>query len=515
MSAEFFKTTIPAGKPINKVTAQTAVQGDIIIPDSKEDVKDVLLVTAMAIIRDEKVTDGRVSFGGDVKVNVLYSSPTGKVHSVSGMLPFVDFINSDSVKKGDKANIAFRLLNTKAKVVNDRKISVRTIGEISSFLFDEDKQKSIINGCRGEGVQVLNDSISVFKVNSIIREEFEVEDKFNLPSSMPEIDKIIKTNILVKEYFLTPSEDRVAVRGSLVVSALYVTKDGNMEKAEFKIPFSGNVEAMGVTSSSIVWGEVFIKDYEIEAEADENGTKRIISVEAEITADIKSGENVEISPVKDVYSLNGYTEKVTETILFPEKGVYTTASDTVREIITIGEGYPDIMQIKDVCLFAEVDDIHIKGEMLDVEGVLYVTLLYLTGDDDEPYVSVETALPFENSIEIKGLYDDAEVDITTNITDINYSLITSREAEIRATIDYGIFALMENEMDFVTEANIDETVPLKVLPGITIYTVRKGDALWNIAKKFGTTVDEILSVNRIENKDLIYPGQRILVLKRI
>lgn len=42
---------------------------------------------------------------------------------------------------------------------------------------------------------------------------------------------------------------------------------------------------------------------------------------------------------------------------------------------------------------------------------------------------------------------------------------------------------------------------------IVTYTVKRGDTLSKIALKFNTTVDELVSLNNIKNKDLIYIGQ--------
>lgn len=44
-----------------------------------------------------------------------------------------------------------------------------------------------------------------------------------------------------------------------------------------------------------------------------------------------------------------------------------------------------------------------------------------------------------------------------------------------------------------------------------IYVVRRGDSLWNIAKRFGVTVADLASWNRIQNPSLIYPGQILLI----
>lgn len=43
------------------------------------------------------------------------------------------------------------------------------------------------------------------------------------------------------------------------------------------------------------------------------------------------------------------------------------------------------------------------------------------------------------------------------------------------------------------------------------YTVVKGDTLWAISKKYGTTVDKLVSLNNIKNRNLIYVGQRIRI----
>ncbi len=42
------------------------------------------------------------------------------------------------------------------------------------------------------------------------------------------------------------------------------------------------------------------------------------------------------------------------------------------------------------------------------------------------------------------------------------------------------------------------------------YTVKKGDSLWLIARKYGTTVDELMKANNIWNGN-IYPGQRLVI----
>lgn len=47
--------------------------------------------------------------------------------------------------------------------------------------------------------------------------------------------------------------------------------------------------------------------------------------------------------------------------------------------------------------------------------------------------------------------------------------------------------------------------------GKTYYTVKRGDTLWGISRKYGVSVQNIVSWNNIQNPNLIYPGQRLIL----
>lgn len=47
--------------------------------------------------------------------------------------------------------------------------------------------------------------------------------------------------------------------------------------------------------------------------------------------------------------------------------------------------------------------------------------------------------------------------------------------------------------------------------GCVIYTVKRGDNLWNLSRKYGTTIQSIAQLNNIQNVNLIYPGQKLRI----
>ena len=64
---------------------------------------------------------------------------------------------------------------------------------------------------------------------------------------------------------------------------------------------------------------------------------------------------------------------------------------------------------------------------------------------------------------------------------------------------------------FLSGVLIDSDSPTPVNPSYTLYTVKRGDTLWGIAQKYGTTVSALVSLNHIANPNLIWIGQELKV----
>ena len=55
---------------------------------------------------------------------------------------------------------------------------------------------------------------------------------------------------------------------------------------------------------------------------------------------------------------------------------------------------------------------------------------------------------------------------------------------------------------------------LSSMPGIVGYQVQPGDTLWDIAKKFYTTIDTITQLNHLEDRE-IRPRDTLILMKKV
>ena len=90
----------------------------------------------------------------------------------------------------------------------------------------------------------------------------------------------------------------------------------------------------------------------------------------------------------------------------------------------------------------------------------------------------------------------------------------SDEVEVKAVLAFNSFLKRP-----VTITNIEsvkfEPIHMEEVekrPGIVGYIVKDGDDLWNLAKRYSTTVEGIMEVNNLE-KEEIKIGDKILIFK--
>ena len=88
--------------------------------------------------------------------------------------------------------------------------------------------------------------------------------------------------------------------------------------------------------------------------------------------------------------------------------------------------------------------------------------------------------------------------------------------EIKAVITLDFLVLQPVTEPVVVGASVKpiDLKKLQELPGIVGYIVQPGESLWSVAKKFHTTVGNIITANELAD-DQAKAGQRLLLVKEI
>ena len=308
-------------------------------------------------------------------------------------------------------------------------------------------------------------------------------------------------------------DGKALVRGNLSIRLLYTDEEGNLGSLAEKIPFSGYLEDEHITTATDQTGQLTVESCRLTPAVDEDGETRLLTADVTVGTELQGRETEEVSVLSDAYASYGTVSLKKEKITYPVTAAAGKNQFMVQERIRLEEGEESMLRAEMVWGEVHLSEGHCLMDSVAAEGVLTADILYHCADDSRPVALLQRGIPFTQVMEGKGVLPTDEADIILRLEDVDFQMLSETEGELRATVTMEAAGRRQETAELVTEAVWNEAEDGKTAAGAVIYVVQKGDSLWKIAKKYRTTVDNIVAVNEIEDPDLIYPGQKLLIIK--
>jgi len=523
MTLEHEKITLD--QKIGKETTQILLEGDIIVPDIKPDMAVVLQAEAKANISRTEVSADRINFIGKLDLHILYLARGSErpVHSMTATAPIDDFINMDGVAKDMWVDAEADVANLDYKMVNDRKISYRCVVNVTVSAQSRCEHDIITNIGDLPANQLQKSTLVLSRSIENKNDRLMIKDELPIPSGKPNIREILKTSVSISNKEARISNGRVNVTGELVVTTLYKA-DGDTSLIEFvehEVPFNGAIDISRPTADDmLVDVTLAVQDQYVQVKQDDDGEDRVLDLEVALAAVVKVSCQDSIEILEDAYCINKQLDISKTPVKYPRLVCRNRNQNTIKESVQIDDRAPDIMQIFRVTGKPIVDDVKIIDDKVIAEGVVEATALYLAESDELPLNSFTTVIPFRQAIETKGALsgaNDMEALLSATVEHVGFNMLSGREMELRFLLAFNTQVLQEKSANMITDivfSDMDKD-RLAKSPSMIVYVVQKGDSLWKIAKNYNTSIDDILSVNDIDDPNKIYPGQKLLILKKI
>lgn len=521
MPLELVRERIVLNNQAGKQSSQLLLEGDLIVPDSKPDIDAVLRCGGEVRLDEGKVNEDRVNFTGEFMISILYQAKksTKPFHSMVASLPIEDFIHMEGIDKDTAVTLDATVENMDCRLVNDRKISVKAVITVTAEA-ENVQEGEIVQEIKSAPImQVMTGIMNVDNTVENKKDRFVIKEELALSSGKPNIGEILSTDVMISDKDVRAMDGRVLVRGNLKVSTLYIgdTDDSILEVMDHEIPFNGYIESKDVTGKMMARAKLAVENKEIRPMADEDGEDRILNCEITIVADMKVTDSQEIELIEDAYYPGKPLEISRKDIEYLHVVGRNKNQFVIKESVILDSKLDPMMQVYKVWATVVVDDVLVMDDVLEVQGVLNLEVLYIGQNDEEPIGIVKQSIPFNQEIELKGATKDHKAIVEAKIEDIAFNMLSDREVEVRATLGFDALVLEQKGGEIITNIDFyenEQVGPISTASAV-IYVVQKGDSLWSIAKKYNTTLEDILLLNDIENPDRIFPGQKLLILKKI
>ncbi len=544
---ELVKRNIHMNRWKNQINTQITLDDDFNVPDTMSDIAQVVLDSGSVQLEPVKVQNERIQVRGKMDFHVLYRKEEGGLQTLGGMIPFEETINVPGLEEKDYVSISWQLEDLDVGVINSRKLSIKAIVTLEvkvEALFDaeaavdigtmpmgattEEREMREERAMQGNverygrnsdmpQIEMQKRTLDVAAIALRRKDTYRIKEEITLSGNKPAIDRILWTEMRLSGVTTRPMDGRIHLEGVLMVFVIYEGEGENsvIQWLEESLPFSGEVEMTGAVEEMIPAISIRLVHRSIEEKPDYDGEMRELDVDAVMELDIRLYEEQTLELLSDLYAVNRELELETGEACFDQILMHNTGRCKVAEKIHL-DARERVLQICHSTGSVKLDEVTTRDDVLVMDGVLDVKLLYLTDDDSQPVQSSQEMIPFHYEAEVPGITPDSVWYLEHGVEQLTAVMVGGEMAEVKAVICLDILVLQPTRQNVIQRAQLAplNTARLKEMPGIVGYLVQQEDDLWKIAKRFHTTVDNIMMTNDLTSEE-VRPGDCLILIKEV
>lgn len=518
MSVGLVKEKLKLDRMVASENFQGLVENDIVVPDSKPDIHNILSAQGNVNITDKEIMQGKIVVDGTVDYKVLYASndPDRLLHSMKATASFTQSIEMDDIDGLMLPEVNCNIENMDFSIMNERKVSVQTVLNLNGKVF-KTEEIDVVKEVEGlEDIQALKDTIEYDNVVSNNTSQTVLRENFELEEEEAEMVEILEANgtAVVNEKKIT--DNKVILGGNVNVNLLYATDEPRNPVHEIKqeIPFTHFIEVPKAQENMDCKVDVKVDEIFTDIKKNINEENKAYDVEVVLKTGAKVSNKAKREVLLDAYSPSRKLNIQTDNLKFMKNIGSNSSHAVIKETIDTPPEYPNIFKVLTVKARPVITDYKLIDNKNIIEGFVDTNVLYMADNEEMQVYSFNQEVPFRHYVEIEGMSEDMEADIKLDIENVDYATINSKQVETKVNLNASSEIKKEHEMEvLVNIEDLGEIGDDDNRASITIYFVQEGDDLWNIAKRYNTTVKEILETNEILAPEEIKMGDKIIIQK--
>lgn len=506
MAIETAKDSLVLNQIISQKTDTILVEEDCIVPDIKPDILNVISNSGIVCIYKKEILDGKVRIDGCINTYIMYLSDTEEESAVRGLNTNLDFTQMIDMEKVTNsmtldANIVLKSLD--CKVLNGRKIHIKAMLEVEAKVYSNETVEYVKDIQNLKDVQLLNSDLEINSLVGTGSTKLYAKDTFNI-DQIDNLVEVMKTDLKIINKDTKFSYNKVLIKAELETKILYLTEDNRISMAEGKIPIMGFIDLPNISEEHTCDVKYEIKNLIVKPN---NVDEHSIYIETEIEIYCRAYENKKLKIIQDLYS-------PTVDLSFSQKKVKVIGQKESRtQVCNIREKerLPEIgpRKIYDVEVYPIINKQNILNDRILYEGEVELNFIYAEGTNGR-IETKQISIPFNFSMDFEGIKQEMNVDTIVEITMQDFVVMPDESIDIKVDLTFTAISSKDGNLSIIDEVQEEECRNICKYSMI-IYFAKPGDTLWKIAKKFGSTVEDISRVNGIEDVDNLQVGRQLFI----
>lgn len=500
------------------------LEEDILVPDIKPDLREILLVDGKSYLANREIDqivkgDDYINLSGEVELQTLYTPEkqegSGPIIAVQSRVPFKDQWHTP-LAPGATLVLDCSIEKIEYMVINERKFRVKIMLAIMAREYTDTKA-DIFEGLLDENIQTLKRNVEISSIAFRKKDSLPIrEDLFPKEDSRPQ--SILKQDLNIVENYKQVTADKVVINGFVYVSVFYSCLSDssedmteNLRQIQERIEFTQFIpiqQGGNQNGCNVCFDDSQLR---VKLTQDEGGND-VFRLEGELLTFLELFRNTEKEIIVDGYHMQKNFvcdfEEITGRTLIGT----STGESSVREIISLESSGCEADRILYACGHILQAESHSEQGKIITEGTILVKMICVSSQDGPGIFSLKQEVSFRVVASMPGLTGGEIISHKIYIKDIWTEKINAKQLEFNASIMVSAEILRPTPFKILINPAFEESLSMSEIPPMAIYICKPEDSLWQISKRFKTTMASVMQINELQ-EDSLKDGQKLLIIK--
>ena len=507
MELEFERDTILCYETVADLTVCQEETLESIVPDACPDILRIVDACGQAMLTGKQAKEGSANVTGTVRVSILYQpeSESG-LRRMEMNLPFTCQADAPGLTEQGNVQAYTRLRCAEARALNPRKVLLR-VDLAVDVTACQPVERSI---CRGvlaneeHGLCQRQLQGETYELVSMEEKPFTFSDQVRLQSGQGEAPQLlaVQAQSLCTESKLIGS--KLIFKGVVELSMLQQESSGALVSSRESMPFSQVLEVTQAGEDGDCLVQVELTDLHWDPDP---GDSRNLEFTLELLAQTQVRCRRPVTLLLDLYSTAFLTQVDSQPQVLCQLGESCTRAQTVRELLETGEMVRGVVGGR--FSLGQVSQSR-EGSQLILTAEAWLTVLYQ--DEEQAVRTVNRTLPVVCRLDCPEQYS---CKCTCSAAGEVFAVPAAGGMEVRFSVEFHCLTTVSRSVPSVIAARLTEPRGNNEggRPSVVLRLAAPGEGLWEIAKTYGTTIEQILQANELPSEQL--PEGRMLLIPSI
>ncbi|WP_312641694.1 SPOCS domain-containing protein [Hydrogenoanaerobacterium sp.] len=507
MELKVIKESVTVNEVVYDSFTELPIECDVLLPDYCPDIMKVLKCCATPVFTQTTVEGSSLTVEGYALLELYYLSENRQIRCSEHKTPFSKVLDLKCTPENPTVSVSATVDYLNCRAVNQRRVDIRGAMTISAKVIAQ-KSENVVSDAEGGGVQLRKNAMNTTCVVGTAERQFTVREDLELGYGKSAIGAIVRKQVQAVATDCKVISNKIVVKGELIINLFYLCEeDERPETMQYNLPISQIIDLSGVDEDCKCDVRFRVISCDIKPKADLDGESTMLSAEVTLCAVAKAHRNTHVQAVTDAFS-------TTYESSFAERPI--TALRLI-DVVDDKHHYKEHLELPDEVvsvLHMWCDAAFTGGNLVDsgvqLDGRLMLSMFAMDNENNPVYF--EKPVDFTHMVELTDQEENLLADITMKAASCEFTPTGDGRVEVRAEIIicgtlYGIM-----KCDVMSDLAVDETKPQKRdgNTALTIYFAQQGECVWDIAKRYHTSVAAVMEENSME-KELLQSRATLLI----